>query len=78
MGSWAHAFKHKNPNTTKCSAKKSNRIRLLHFVDGIPTKTNPLPIMRMSYNTKPQKARSPLSNTHYQQRKHNQRKTQFQ
>ena len=56
MGSWVHALKHKNPNTTKCSAKNSNRSCSLHFVDGTPTKTNPLSIMRLSYNTKPQRS----------------------
>ena len=71
---WTQALKHKNLNTTKCNVKNGNRICSLHFVDGIPTKANPLPVMRMGYNTKWQKAWRPLSNTHYQQRKPNQRK----
>ena len=50
----------KNPNRTKWTPKRSHRICSLHFVDGIPTKANPLSTMHMDYDTKRQKTRRPL------------------
>ena len=45
---------------TKWTPKSSDRICSLHFVDGIPTKANPLPTMHIGFDTKRQKTRSPL------------------
>ena len=57
---WIQAPNQKNPNRTKWIPKSSDRICSLHFVDGIPTKANPLPTMHMGYDTKRQKTRRPL------------------
>ena len=46
--------------TEQCGPKNSDRICSLHFVDGIPTKANPLSTMHMDYDTKRQKTRRPL------------------
>ena len=44
----------------KIDPKCSDRICSYHFVDGIPTKANPLLTMHMGYDTKRQKTRRPL------------------
>ena len=44
----------------KMDPKNSDRICSLRFVDGIPTKANPLPTMHMGYDTRRQKTRRPL------------------
>ena len=59
-GTWIQAFKRENPNRTKWTPKSSDRTCSLHFVDGIPTKANPLPTMHLGYDTKRQKNRRPL------------------
>ena len=46
--------------TEQCGPKNSDRICSLHFVDGIPTKANPLPTIHVGYNTKREKARHSL------------------
>ena len=58
--SWIQALKRENPNRTKWNSKSSDRIGSLHFVDGLPTKVNPLPTMHKGYDTKRQNNRCPL------------------
>ena len=58
--SWIQALKRENPNRTKWNSKSSDRIGSLHFVDGLPTKVNPLPTMHKCYDTKRQNNRRPL------------------
>ena len=53
-------FKRGNTNRMKWTLKCRDSICLLHFVDGIPTKANPLLIMHMDYDTKRQKTWCPL------------------
>ena len=57
---WIQALKRENPNRTKLTPKSSDRICLLHFVDGISTEPKPLPTMRMGYDIKGQKTWCPL------------------
>ena len=58
--SWIQAPKQKNPNRTKWNLKSSDRTCSLHFVDGLPTKVNPLPTMHKGYHTKRENNRRPL------------------
>ena len=53
-------FKRGNTNRMKWTLKCRDSICLLHFVDGIPSKANPLLIMHMDYDTKRQKTWCPL------------------
>ena len=53
---WIQALKLENPNRTKLTPESSDKICSLHFVDGIPTKGNPLPTMHIGYDTKRKKA----------------------
>ena len=57
---WIQDLKGENPDRTKLTPKSSDRICLLHFVDRIPTKANPLPSIRMGYDRKGQKTWRPL------------------
>ena len=58
--SWIQALKRENPKRTKWNSKSSDRICSLHFVDGLPTKVNPLPTVHKGYDTKRQNNRRPL------------------
>ena len=44
----------------KWNSNSSDRIGSLHFVDGLPTKVNPLPTMHKGYDTKRKNNRRPL------------------
>ena len=57
---WIQALKRENLNRTNWIPKSRYRIGSLYFVDGIPTKTNPLSTMHIDYNRKRQKTRRPL------------------
>ena len=70
--SWIQALKRENPNRTKWNSKRSDRICALHFVDGLPTKVNPLPTMHKGYDTKDK-----IIDALYPQRKHEQRKVKL-
>ena len=50
---WFKALKRENPNRKKWMPRNTDRICSLYFVDGIPSKANPL--MHLGYNTKRQK-----------------------
>ena len=49
---WIQALKRENQNRTNWTPKSSDKICSLHFVDGIPTKANPLPTMKILKNIK--------------------------